>query len=104
MKLRNRFSEEDKIRYWVNHQYCSLCMSNKNCSLHHIDGCKKDCHRSIYNSIMLCEDCHREADTHNTDSPISKEYRDNLRAYTAHQIEKIGRVNNKYDEEYNALY
>jgi len=62
MILKNRFSEEDKIRYWIDHPYCSICLSNQNCSLHHIDGTTTD---SIYSSIMLCHECHAEADGHN---------------------------------------
>lgn len=97
MKLANRFSEEDKIRYWIDHMYCSLCKSNQNCSLHHIEGCKQDYHRSIYNSIMLCYECHTKADGHNTDSPLSKEFRKKLLEYTRWRVEGIGKDKNTYD-------
>ena len=82
MNLKNRFKEEDKIRYWIDHPYCAICRSNENCSLHHIDGCKQIYHSSILNSIMLCYKHHREADGHNTDSPQSVEFRRTLRQST----------------------
>ena len=104
MKLRNRFKNEDKIRVWSQHQYCALCRSNRNCSLHHIDGCKQSYHASIYNSIMLCDNHHREADSHNTDSPLSVEYRKKLREYTYNLIQKEGYINKPIDEEYLAKH
>lgn len=104
MKLRNRFREEDKIRVWVDHPYCVICGSNQNCSLHHIDGCKKSMHASIYNSVMLCHRHHKEADTHNTESPASQEYRQKLRDHTREHIEKQYYTNRPVDEEYNNYY
>lgn len=65
MQLQNRFDDADKQRVWLDHQFCALCGSNQNCSLHHIDGCKHKCHASILNSIMLCYECHKIADGHN---------------------------------------
>lgn len=62
MKLANRFSEEDKIRVWVDHPFCAICYSNQNCSLHHIKSTESD---SILNSIMLCFEHHKYADGHN---------------------------------------
>ena len=62
MQLKNRFKNEDKIRVWSQHQFCALCGSNQNCSLHHILGTSSD---SILNSIMLCYSHHKEADGHN---------------------------------------
>lgn len=100
MKLANRFSDDDKLRYWVDHPYCALCMSNQGCSLHHIDGCKKPMHSSIYNSIMLCHTHHKEADGHNTDSPKSEAYRARLRGYTFKHIEKNGGSHKECDEHY----
>jgi len=101
MKLRNRFSEEDKIRYWVDHQYCAICKYNRGCSLHHIDGTVSS---SIYNSIMLCDNHHREADTHNTDSPLSKDFRGALRQYTYRLVKSIGREDNQNDKKYLNKY
>ena len=101
MKLSNRFDEADKIRVWADAPYCVLCRSNQGCSLHHIKGCKKDCYRSIYNSVMLCHDHHKEADGHNTDSEVSREYQAMLLRATAQRILEAGYdTKTKYDEEF----
>jgi len=100
MKLNNRFPEEEKIRCWIDYQYCILCGSNQMCSLHHIDGCKQDYHRSIFNSAMLCHDCHKIADAHNTDSPLSVEYRNKLRTKANFIVEKNKTTKTKYDIAY----
>jgi hypothetical protein len=67
MRLSNRFSEEDKIVVWGDHPYCAYpnCMSNQNCSVHHIYGAKGTFNNSICNSIMLCYKHHKLADGHN---------------------------------------
>lgn len=96
MKLNNRFKEEDKIRIWVDHQYCALCRSNEGCSLHHIDGCKKKCHSSILNSIMLCGVCHKDADGHNVSD---EEYKAKLSAYSFKWIIPIYKLE-EIDREY----
>ena len=101
MKLRNRFKEEEKIRWWVEHKFCAICKSNQNCSLHHIDGTISS---SIYNSIMLCHNHHREADSHNTDSPLSSDYRAKLRAYTKRHLERQGKVPDENDRNYISRY
>lgn len=101
MKLRNRFSEADKLRIWSGHQYCTLCKSNQNCSLHHIDGTASS---SIYNSVMLCHNCHKKADSHNTDSPLSADFRKKLREYTYKLIQKEGYTNTANDEDYIIQY
>ena len=62
MKLSNRFSDENKIRIWSGHQFCQNCGSNQGCSLHHIRGTVSG---SILNSIMLCNRCHKIADSKN---------------------------------------
>jgi 5-enolpyruvylshikimate-3-phosphate synthase len=101
MKLANRFKEEDKIRVWVDHQFCVLCGSNQNCSLHHIDGTTSS---SIYNSAMLCYNCHKKADTHNTQSPLSKAFRGKLRNITYNLVKKSGHIDNQNDKDYNAIH
>ena len=101
MKLANRFNEEDKIRYWVDHQYCAICKSNQNCSLHHICGTES---ASIYNSIMLCYRHHREADSHNTNSPLSLAFRKNLLNYTFRRVDKEGKVRTVEDEGFLKKY
>lgn len=101
MKLKNRFNEADKIRYWVDHQYCAICKSNQNCSLHHIDGTVS---ASIYNSVMLCYRHHKEADAHNTNSELSRDFRDKLRNYSYNLIERQGKVKTKEDEDYLSHY
>ena len=83
MKLKNRFSEEDKIRVWQYHQYCGLCRSNEMCSLHHIIGTKSS---SILNSIMLCFKCHKYADGHNVSD---KEFQQKLIDYTSRHIKSF---------------
>lgn len=103
MKLKNRFKEEDKIRYWVDAPYCHfkegalLCMSNQGCSLHHIDGTSSS---SIFNSIMLCDHHHKLADTHNTNSPQSAAFRERLRSYTYARIMEIGKTLTPVDKDY----
>lgn len=82
MKLKNRFSEEDKISVWSQHQFCAICKSNQNCSLHHILGTRSS---SILNSIMLCYLHHKEADGHNV-SDI--EYQKPLLQYSIKQALK----------------
>ena len=101
MKLKNRFSDADKIRIWVDHQFCAVCKSNQNCSLHHIDGTVSS---SIYNSVMLCHLHHKEADTHNTQSVLSQEFRATLREYTFKHIQKQGYTNTPNDEQYLIKY
>lgn len=101
MKLKNRFDNADKMRIWSDHQYCAICKSNQNCSLHHIDGTSSS---SIYNSVMLCHNHHKEADGHNTDSLLSKEFRKGLRQYTFNLIAKQGYTNTKNDEIYLITY
>lgn len=61
-------------------------------------------HRSPYNSIPLCYTHHKEADSHNTDSPQSAEYRKRLRDYTYRRIERIGRIRDTYDTDYLNAY
>lgn len=104
MKLGNRFTEADKIRVWVDHQFCCICKSNQNCSLHHIAGCKDPEDQSIYNSSMLCHNHHKEADGHNTASVLSKAFQDQLREYTYKHIQKQGYTNKPIDEAYNSKY
>lgn len=104
MQLKNRFKEIDKMRVWLDHPYCVLCGSNQGCSLHHIDGCKNKEHGSIYNSSMLCTIHHKIADGHNTNSPLSKEFRDNLRKITFAKVIRSNHINNQNDENYNATH
>lgn len=104
MKLRNRFSEIDKHRVWEHHKFCVICKSNQNCSLHHIDGCKEKIHSSIYNSVMLCHNHHKEADSHNTASPLSQAFRAGLRNYTYRLIEKSDYQKTTNDEKYIAKH
>lgn len=101
MKLANRFKEEDKLRVWLDHPYCALCGSNQGCALHHIDGTKSS---SIYNGIMLCHDCHKKADSHNTQSPLSTAYRTKLRAIAYNRVKKSNHIDNQNDKDYNALH
>jgi len=101
MKLSNRFPEDEKMRVWLDHQYCVLCGSHQNLSLHHIDGCKKEEHRSIFNSSMLCYTCHSKADGKNGVSSEHESFRQNLRNIT---FEIVGeKPLNKYDEKYLAV-
>jgi hypothetical protein len=104
MRLANRFKEEDKMRVWVDHQFCVICSSNQNCSLHHIDGCKNEEHASIYNSSMLCHIHHKIADGHNTNSPLSIDFRNNLRRITFAKVTRSDHVNTPLDEKYNSLH
>lgn len=101
MILKNRFKEVDKIRYWIDEPFChwqeELCCSNQGCALHHIDGTSSS---SIFNSIMLCDKHHKIADTHNTNSPSSAEFRKILRDYTYARVMRIGKILTKDDIEY----
>lgn len=94
MKLSNRFSEEDKIRVWLDHQFCAICTSNQNCSIHHILGTKSD---SILNGIMLCYEHHKEADGHNVSD---KEYQSKLLKLTMQQVLKSGYELTKKDIDF----
>ena len=62
MHLRNRFKDIDKLRVWLDHQYCAITGSNVMLSLHHIYSSSSD---SIFNSIMLSHDEHKKADGEN---------------------------------------
>lgn len=101
MKLKNRFKEIDKMRVWLDYPYCALCHNNQGCALHHIDGTVSD---SIYNGIMLCHSCHKQADGHNTNSPLSTEYRKKLRKIAYDKVEKSGHIKNNNDKDYLAHY
>jgi hypothetical protein len=101
MKLSNRFKEEDKIRVWVDHPYCALCESNQGCALHHIDGTKSS---SIYNGIMLCYNCHKIADSHNTQSQLSTAYRSKLRVIAYNRVKKSDHIDNQNDKDYQNCF
>lgn len=94
MKLSNRFKDIDKQRVWIGHEYCSICMSNQMCSIHHILGTVSD---SILNSVMLCHDHHKEADGHNVSD---KEYQAPLLQYTMRQVLKSGYELTKKDIDF----
>lgn len=94
MKLKNRFSEEDKMRAWIDHPYCALCDSNQNCSLHHIDGTETD---SILSSIMLCVTHHKEADGHNVSD---EEYKTVLMRHSLPIVLNSGYVLTDKDYDY----
>ena len=87
MKLSNRFSNVDKMRVWLDHNYCILCSSNNMCSLHHITGCKDPSSSSILNSSMLCHDCHKSADGKNVSNV---EFQSDLLGKTMKLILKSG--------------
>ena len=80
MLLKNRFKDIDKQRVWLDHQFCALCYSNQQCSLHHIKSTESD---SILNSIMLCFKCHKFADTRNVSD---KEFMSKCLKYTIKQV------------------
>ena len=63
MRLKNRFDNADKMRVWLDNNFCCLCGSNQGCSVHHIYGTVSS---SLFNSSMLCHDCHKHADTLNS--------------------------------------
>jgi len=86
------------MRVWQDHPYCAICGSNQNCSLHHIDGTTSS---SIYNSIMLCHIHHKIADSHNTQSPLSQEFRANLRRITYARVIRSGHIDTENDKIYN---
>lgn len=56
-----QFDEETR-NLNVFHPYCRKCNRNTECSLHHIYG---RISKSAINSILLCGECHREADRFN---------------------------------------
>ena len=94
MKLKNNFKDEDKIRVWSDHPYCAKCGFNEGCALHHIDGRKSS---SIFNSIMLCHKCHKEADGHNVSD---EEYKRSLNMISLPIILKTDYKMSKVDREY----
>jgi len=97
MKLRNSFKREDVLRVWGEPLYCRLCGSNEMASVHHIDSRVSS---SIYNSVPLCLHCHKKADGHNTNSPLSTVYRQKLRGIAYNQVIKSGHINNNEDNNY----
>ena len=101
MKLANRFKNEDKLRVWCDHPYCALCQSNQGCALHHIDGTVSS---SIFNAIMLCHDCHKKADAHNTNSPLSTAFRSELREIAYSMVVKSDHVITQNDQDYLIKY
>jgi len=94
MQLKNRFREIDKHRFWDFHQFCAICLSNKNCSLHHIDSTLTD---SIYSSIMLCYDHHKEADGHNQSD---EEYKIYLMKFSIPVLFRIEKPHKENDLKY----
>lgn len=98
MKLQNRFKDEDKIRVWVDHQFCALCGLNQNCSLHHILGTESN---SILNSIMLCYECHKKADGHNVSD---LKFQAPLLQYTIRQILKSNYEMTENDIEFYKIH
>lgn len=67
MKFNNNFQKYAVNQVWINDPYCAKCSSNQGCAVHHIYGRKGEFNKSIYNGILLCFNCHREADCFNTD-------------------------------------
>ena len=53
---------------------------------------------------MLCHTCHKEADSHNTNSPLSTEYRKKLRDIAYTMVKKSNHIDNQNDKDYNAPY
>lgn len=97
MRLRNNFRAEDIYRVWGDTLWCHLCGSNNMTSVHHIDSRSSS---SVYNSIPLCHTCHRTADSHNTNSPLSTEYRNKLREIAYNRVVKSGHINTDNDIDY----
>lgn len=71
MKLKNDFKEEERYLF-LDKPYCWDCESNQQMSIHHVIGRKS---KSIFNARPLCHECHKKADTINTNGPKGKEYR-----------------------------
>jgi hypothetical protein len=99
MILSNRFNDEDKARVWVYNPYCANCGSNYGVAGHHIYGCKMPNTNSIVNCILLCNDCHREADgqnTHQTGNPLRQKYL----AIALRQVVKSGHQFTETDKKF----
>ena len=88
MKLSHRFTEKDKATIWINNPYCVICNSNQGCSTHHNYGSKGTYNNSIFNSVMLCHDCHVRADRENIHA-VGNEFRRNLLYYSMRQVMKM---------------
>ena len=87
MKLKSRFSEEDKAKYWIDHPFCAICGSNQMCSLHHIYSTDSD---DIKTSIMLCHRHHKMADGFNVrGGKEGEEFRKWAIDYTAKWIKQV---------------
>jgi hypothetical protein len=84
MKLANRFDEDDKARLATHKNYCWKCGNNQGCSFHHILGTTTD---SILTAILLCHNCHREADNHNVSD---KEFQSELLQIAIREILEAG--------------
>lgn len=87
MQLSNNFQRYAVNQIWLDDPFCAVCLSNQGCAVHHIYGRKGEYNKSIYNGIMLCIDCHRIADTHNTHH-TGDERKIKLLALTIRQIAK----------------
>jgi hypothetical protein len=66
MNLSNNFQKYAINQVWINDLYCAKCGSNYCLAVHHIYGRKGEFNKSIYNGILLCLYCHKEADCFNT--------------------------------------
>lgn len=75
---------------WIDHPYSALSGSNQNCSLHHILGRKVENADSIFNSIMLSSQEHKEADGHNIRKGKVDHYQYNLFKHSIPIIFKSG--------------
>ena len=67
MRLSNDFQKYAVNQVWIDTPYCAKCGWNQGCSVHHIYGRKGEFNKSIYNGVLLCLICHKEADSFNVD-------------------------------------
>ena len=66
-KETNKFSQWSRSVFRNTQPFCAKCGSNQMCSIHHIYG---RCSSALFNGIVLCLECHAEADCFNQPTGI----------------------------------
>ena len=98
--MANEFNKRDLELIWQSTPYCALCTSNQGCAFHHLNSKRMPHTSSVYNAILLCTQCHRIADSMNTGSPRSKEYRQKLLKITLRKVTNSEYVVKDVDKRY----
>lgn len=76
--MANEFKKSDAEMIWGELNCCAICYSNQGCALHHLNSRRMPHTSSMFNCIPLCTTCHLQADSMNTGSKQSRDYRQKL--------------------------